>query len=65
MVYCTKSDDQQAKNLGTVLSNKDNLQLICIKGDVLLLLQNFERRLENDDFSVMDIILNRVKKFLF
>ena len=63
MAYCTESDDPQAKNIGKLLSNKDNMQLTCLLGDVLFLLKTFQKRLQSDDITIVDIV-PEAKKFL-
>ena len=56
MVYCDKSEEEQAKGFRKLSSNKDNLMLMCLLGDVLFLLKVFQKKLQGDDIIIVDIV---------
>ena len=56
MVFCERSEEEQAKGFGRLLSNKDNLMLMCLLGDVLFLLKVFQKKLQGDDITIVDIV---------
>ena len=60
MVFC---EEEQAKGFGKLLSNKDNLMLMCLLGDVLFLLKVFQKKLQGDDTTIVDIV-PETKKFI-
>ena len=63
MVFCERSEDEQAKGFGKLLSNKDNLMLMCLLGDVLFLLKVLQKKLQGDDITIVDIV-PETKKFI-
>ena len=63
MVFCERSEEEQAKGFGKLLSNKDNLMLMCLMGDVLFLLKVFQKKLQGDDITIVDIVAE-TKKFI-
>ena len=63
MVFCQRSEEEQAKGFGKLLSNKDNLMLMCLLGDVLFLLKVFQKKLQGDDITIVDIV-PKTKKFI-
>ena len=56
MVFCERSEEEQANGFGKLLSNKDNLMLMCLLGDVLFLLKVFQKKLQGDDVTIVDIV---------
>ena len=63
MVFCERSEEDQANGFVKLLSNKGNLMLMCLLGDVLLLLKVFQKRLQADDITIVDIV-SETKKLL-
>ena len=62
MVFCERSEEEQAKGFGKLLPNKDNLMLMCLLGDVLFLLKVLQKKLQGDDITIVDIV-PETKKF--
>ena len=52
---CTNKDDRQVKGFGKTLSNKNNMLLMCFLADFLFLLQNFQKRLQSDSLTLLDV----------
>ena len=63
MVFCERTEEEQVKCFGTMLSNKDNLMLMCLLGDILLILKMFQKKLQGDDITIVDIV-PETKKFI-
>ena len=63
MVFCERSEEDQANGFVKLLSNKGNLMLMCLLGDVLFLLKVFQKRLQADDITIVDIV-SETKKLL-
>jgi type IV secretory pathway VirB4 component len=63
MVFFERSEEEQAKGFAKLLSNKDNLMLLCLLGDFLFLLKVFQKKLQGDDVIIVDIV-PETKKFI-
>ena len=59
--YFERSEEEQAKGFGKLLSNKDNLTLMCFLGDVLFLLKVFQKKLQADDITIVDVVPETTK----
>ena len=59
--YCSESKEEQANGFRKMLTNKDDLQLMCFLVDVLLQLRVFKKRLQLDDLTVVDIVPETTK----
>jgi hypothetical protein len=53
--FCTSSDSSHASGFGKVLSNSYNLRLMCFLADILFLLSNFQKRLQSDRLTIVDM----------
>ena len=62
-MYCDKPEEEQAKGFGKLLSNKHNLMLMCLRGDFLFLLNVFQKKLQGNDITIVDI-LPETEKFI-
>ena len=58
--YCCSSTgkekaDLEASRFLRMLTNVDNLKLMCFLADLLFILQNFQKRLQSDTITIVDI----------
>src|SRR6218665_2307738 len=55
--YCNvkKTSDPEAMRFFKLLTNYDNLQLMCFVADILFLLKNFQKKLQSDALTIVDI----------
>ena len=51
----TTKDDHHVKGVGKMFSNKTNVLLMCCRADWLFLLQDFEKRLQSDSLTLLDV----------
>ena len=55
VMYAQQNDLPQAKGFGKFLTDVDNVRLMSFTSDVLFLLRNFQKRLQSDTITIVDI----------
>jgi hypothetical protein len=53
--FCEEQDDTEGRKFLKLLTNKDNILLMCFVADLLFLLKVFQKKLQCDSLTIVDI----------